>query len=157
MDQSKMDQSSSIGCREWCALAQRHFPELPQEEDSEEVDDGRAVCEDLAYLANEAHGVAEGEGFLKRCYEFIRWSIRNPLDDQLRGWISDDFFDSLLTDSNSKKGCLDYLDWGDVRTMLEGFTVEPHFTDIHNFEKLCGEWRKRWSRNQKLEPPRNHR
>ena len=54
--------------------------------------------------------------------------------------------------ADSKKACIDYLDWGDIKMISNYFTTEPTFEDIDNFDRLCSEWKIRWSRNQKLDP-----
>lgn len=135
-------------------LARASFAELALDDlDSKSPTQVCSVCEDLAWLADRAHEDQNDGDLLPRIYVFIRWSIHNTSDEKLKGWISDCFFDRLLSLPSSKTRCLEYLDWGDVDLLIAGFTVEPGFEDVENFDRLCREWKRRWSRNQKLEPP----
>lgn len=137
----------------WLPLAARLFPELKFGVDGSSGD-AVCVCEDLAYAADAAHKEPVNLAFLSRCYEFIRWSIHNTEDERLKGAIADWFFDRVLSLQFSKSGCLDFLDWGDVKVLCGALTVEPSFEDTSSFERLCVEWRRRWARNQKLPRPR---
>ena len=139
----------------WQELATKCFPELEFFALSGVSMQPSDSLENLACLAEEAHRAGD-TALLGRLYPFIRWSIRNTGDDRLKGWIADWFFDRILQSKHSKTGCLDYLDWGDVDLLASHFTVEPMFQDKENFERLCIEWKKRWSRNQKLPRPEFH-
>ena len=136
----------------WQELAIKTIPELERFAWPSSPPDPADSLWDLADLANEAHRIGD-TALLNRIYPFIRWSIRNTTDDRLKGWIADRFFDRILQSKHSKTGCLDYLDWGDVDLLCSHFTVEPLFEDTGNFERLRDEWKKRWSRNQKLPRP----
>jgi len=139
---------------DWHRLARAGFPELDlPEDDAGDTIHGCSACEALASLADEAHATGGDRVLLHRCYEFIRWSIRNTDDAELKGRIAHSFFDTLLSLPHSKTGCLDYLDWGDVELLIEGFEIEPAFEDVENFLRLCAEWKRRWARNQKLKAP----
>jgi hypothetical protein len=132
---------------DWEALFSIHLPEVPFNRETPWVS-----WEDLAWRTDDAHHGNDIE-FLQRCYGFVRWSICHAPDEKTKGWIADWFFARILLLGHSKRGCLDYLDWNDVRLLTEAFTVEPSFNDTGNFEALTAEWRRRWSRNQKLPPP----
>ncbi|MCW1922767.1 hypothetical protein OKA05_09410 [Luteolibacter arcticus] len=136
----------------WQELATKFFPELEPLALSTASPAASDSLENLAYLAEEAHRTGD-TALLNRIYPFVRWSIRNTADDRLKGWLADWFFDRILQTKHAKTGCLDYLDWGDVDLLCSHFTVEPMFEDTENFERLCKEWKKRWSRNQKLPHP----
>ena len=143
---------SFVSAEEWYRLACAEFPEL----EFESFDDDVLVwsaCEGLAYAADAAHQDPENTAFLTRCYGFIRWSIRHTHDAQLKGWIGDWFFGELLCLPHSKTGCIDYLDWGDVRMLAAALSVDPPLGDEANFANLCHVWQKRWVRNQKLHAP----
>ena len=134
-------------------LLDHHFPELEIAISSSESPTCPMSLESLAFLTDNAHRAGD-TAFLNRSYPFIRWSIRNVESEQLKGWIADWFFDFILLLEHSKTRCLGYLDWGDVDLLTSNFTDDPMFEDSDNFERLCKEWRKRWSRNQKLPPPK---
>jgi len=136
----------------WQGLATKLFPELQRHNLASAAPDPINLLESFAYLADEAHRLGD-TALLDRIYPFIRWSIRNVESNSLKGWIADWFFARILQFPHSKSGCLDYLDWGDVELVTSHFTVEPMFEDTDNFERLSNEWRKRWSRNQKLPRP----
>ncbi len=156
MKKSQKDQQPAIRRDEWFRMAMAFFPELDQaSHDSSDSTQLLSICEDLAYLVDEAHRLPGGEDVLVRCYSFVRWSIRRVDDEQLLGWIADWFFDRILQLPGSKFGCLEYLDWGDASFLIQNFTVEPFFDDVENFDNPCTEWKRRWARNRKLPPPNN--
>jgi hypothetical protein len=126
----------------WTDLLKLQLPEL-------NTDDPDPLGS-LAKLTDSAHRTRNTD-FLNRSYTFIRWAVRID-DDGLKRQIAW-FFDLILQFEHSKTGCLDYLDWGDVKSLTDTFTVEPSFTDEEKFERLCREWKKRWSRNRKLPAP----
>lgn len=135
-------------------MARGMFPELALEEfDWQSGIQVCSACEDLAWLADRAHESGNDADVLQRIYGFIRWSIHNTDDDRLKGWLADRFFDRILSLPTAKTNCVEHLDWGDVELLCTGFTVEPGFDDIENFQRLCVEWKRRWSRNQKLALP----
>lgn len=154
MKRSELHQGPPIERKEWFRVARAAFPELDlakyNPDDSTQL---LSVCEGLADLANGTHQSREEAELVERCYLFVRWSIRKVADEQLLGWIADWFFDVVLQLPNSKAGCLEYLDWGDVSILVRNFTTEPGFDDEANFEILCNEWKRRWARNQKLPEP----
>jgi hypothetical protein len=154
MKKSKRRTVPTITAEDWYVMARATFPELALEEfDRQSGIQVLSACEDLAWLADRAHETRRDDENLQHIYGFIRWSIRNTDDERLKGWISDWFFDRILSLATAKTSCIEYLDWGDVELLCAGFTVEPGFDDIENFDRLCMEWKRRWSRNQKLAPP----
>lgn len=149
-----MEQHPTVDRGVWFRSAMSSFPELDRANyDPDDPAQPASICEELAYLADEAHRSSGSEEFLSKCYWFMRWSIRRVEDAQLLGCIADWFFDRILQLPNSKSGCVEYLDWGDVSMLMENFTTEPSFEDVANFNLLCTKWKKRWARNQKLPPP----
>ena len=154
MKKSKRAQEPAIERDEWFRVAMDFFPEHEQASyDSSNSIQLLSVCEDLAYLVDEAHRSPGSEEIVSRCYQFIRWSMRRVGDEQLLGWIADGFFNRILQLPSSKAGCLEYLDWGDASRLMQSFTTEPSFEDVENFDRLCVEWQQRWARNHKLAPP----
>lgn len=127
----------------WTNLLRLRFPELNAEDPD--------PLGSLAMLTDNAHRMGNAD-FLERSYTFIRWAVRNFTDEPSKNQIAW-FFDLTLQLKHTKTGCLDHLDWGDVELLTGTFAVEPSFTDTENFERLCQEWKKRWSRNRKLPVP----
>lgn len=151
MKQRLLGSPSPIDARTWFSLAKECFPEIALDEFN---DRARIImiCDDLAYSVNDAHMAPADTAFLDRCYGFIRWSVRNTDDEQLKGWIADWFFSRILTLEHSKTGCLEYFDWGDVEA-IGVHAVEPIVEDVENFARLSAEWKKRWARGEKLASP----
>lgn len=138
----------------WLQLARDAFPDLGEKSVlGGEFTTPVEFCTEMAWAINAAHDCSGEEVFLDRCYQFIRWSIRQPVEEEIKAAIAHCFLEGILDGRNSKVACVDYLDWGDVRLTSDGYRTEPDFLDDENFERLCDEWRKRWSRNQKLPFP----
>ena len=150
----KRDRKSAISPAQWFELVMQTFPELEGTEyDPSNPTQILTICEDLAYEVDEAQRQGTPNEFVARCYEFFRWSIHRADESDLKGWIADWFFDRIFDLPTSKEMCLEFLDWGDVRTITAAFTTEPSFRDASNFKRLSAEWKRRWSRNQKLPRP----
>jgi hypothetical protein len=138
----------------WLQLARDAFPDLGEKSVFGGVfTTPSEFCEEMAWAVNAAHGRSGDNAFLDRGYQFIRWSIQQTLAEEVTGAIAHGFLDAILDGSHSKVACVDYLDWGDVKLISDGYSTEPDVRDAENFERLCKEWQKRWSRNQKLPSP----
>jgi hypothetical protein len=135
----------------WISLAEESLPQTV--EFLGDVDrSGSDICMEIACLADRAHREGDRE-LAAKCYDFMRWSIRHTIEE-VRGNIANSFFTEVLRSGSAKTACLDFLDWGDVKLFIGAWTVEPFFDDVENFDRLCGTWKKRWSRHGKLpEPP----
>jgi len=134
---------------DWVRLFVAAFPELIEEGATPDRDE---VIFSLAYATVEAHRTNDTR-FLQRSYHFVRWTLHHSQDSDLLGDLFHTFFDRLLSSKFSKKACVDFLDWGDVKILLDNIRLEPLFTDEENFAKICHEWQKRWSQNRKLPIP----
>lgn len=132
----------------WLELAARCFPEI----EAIRCDSAGMLCDELADMTDAAHCSGDKD-FLRRSYGFIRWSMRHTDDNRLLGSIAHSFFDPLLQLESSKKACVDFLDWRDVKAFMDAWACEPSFTDEGNFAGLVEVWKKRWGSNQKLPDP----
>lgn len=138
----------------WLELARDAFPDLGEKSVFGGVfTTAFELCDELAWAINAAHGCSGDEVFVVRGYNFIRWSVRQTLAEEIKWAIAHRFLDGILNGSNSSVACVDYLDWGDVKRMSDGYSTEPDLRDTETFERLCKEWQKRWARNQKLPSP----
>ncbi|WAC21504.1 zinc-ribbon domain containing protein [Luteolibacter sp. SL250] len=132
----------------WKELAARCFPEIH----AAICCDAEMLCDELADMTDAAHRRGDTD-FLRRSYGFIRWSMRYTDDARLRSAVAHWFFDRILQLESSKKACVDFLDWGDVKAFMDAWGCEPSFKDEENFGALIEVWTKRWGRNQKLPDP----
>lgn len=140
----------------WLQVAKDAFPDLGDKSNLEGAyNTPSEFCDKLVWAINSAHEHMGDEAFLDRAYQFIRWSIRQPLAEEIKAAIAHGFLNGILDGNHSKVECVDYLDWGDVELITEGYRTEPDFRDAEHFERLCTEWWKRWSRNQKLPFPKS--
>ena len=153
MKKSKRRIAPYINSGDWIALSKSQFSNLDIDADQDEDFLIYRICDDLSYLVDSLHRDPASQSGLDLAYNFVRWSIRNTESTRIRECMADYFFSGVLVHSSSKKKCIDYLDWGDVKILCENFTTEPSFEDVDNFDILCEEWKKRWSRNQKLATP----
>lgn len=139
---------------EWISLASKKFPEIDLLEDCDDTSvQVLDICWELAFLADKKHSQDQDVELLRQIYDFVRWTIHRVDNTPVKEALADHFFDNVLVGSISKRACIDFLDWGDVDVFFESFTTEPDFEDVENFEQLCTEWKRRWSRNQKLPIP----
>lgn len=140
----------------WLQLARDAFPDLGDRSNlGGAYNTPSEFCDELAWAINSAHDLTGDEAFLDRSYQFIRWSIRQPVAEEIKTAIAHRFLDGILSGSHSKVACVDHLDWGDVKLISDGYRTDPDFHDIESYERICTEWRKRWSRNHKLPSPKS--
>jgi hypothetical protein len=146
----KKAKEPELGETAWCGLVWELFPET---RDFWLGSQGAfSACGAVGYAVDCAHRGLIDEAYAKRCYDFMRWSIRHTVEE-VRGKIANSFFTEVLRSGSAKTACLDFLDWGDVKLFIDAWTVEPFFDDVENFDRLCGIWKKRWSRHGKLPQP----